>query len=127
MSDHEDPISDEKDALELARFKNKLAQKRYRDRQRVKKSNLFSHIASLERKLARLQTTHEDLEAKNKSLEEVANLVKEEQGSPSLSEQKSGVRLPSFTIFSIPRNQANRVYWLLYYAKATWFGILTVI
>ena len=72
--------ADQEDQVVLAKHKNKLAQQRFRERQRVKKSNLANQIATLERRIAKLQTTHEDLELRNRSLEQLAAIIKAKHG-----------------------------------------------
>lgn len=87
------------DPAVLARHKNKLAQQRYRERQRVKKSSMASQIAALERRVAKLQTTHQDLASKNRDLEDRAADIKAKQGLVRAdTEASQEVHLPTSSI-----------------------------
>ena len=76
--------SEADDPLLVARKKNKIAQQKYRDRQKSKKLDLTHQIAVLEKKIARLETVHQKLETQNHSLEGLALEVKQKYGKSAV-------------------------------------------
>ena len=79
--------SPQEQSKDLAKHKNKLAQAKYRERQRKKKNDVEQQIAALGKKLARLQAVNQTLESRNSTLEELAAESKQEQVMQDLLEQ----------------------------------------
>lgn len=74
-------------SLETSRKRNLQAQKRYRDRQKEKLGGLEDQMAVLTNRISELQTVHDSLEARNKSLQRFSEL---QEASDSREPSASG-------------------------------------
>ena len=78
------PNADEEEVSEhydMARAKNRAAQKRYRERRRKERDGIEDQVAVLTRRIAAMQVAHDSLEVRNKSLERFAELAEKRRTS----------------------------------------------